>query len=74
MSNEIDIGTKVNTPYGSGIVMSVGDRFWVSLIEGVRLSDGQLINSVPVSKEDVEKVNTSVKKFSMFDRHSEMEE
>ena len=73
MSNDIEIGTRVKTPYGNGVVISVGEKLWVSLFEGLQVRDGQSINSVPVPLDCVEKLE-STKKTNTLNRHQEPEE
>ena len=73
MSDDIEIGTRVKTPYGNGVVISVGEKLWVSLFEGLQVRDGQSINSVPVPLDCVEKLE-SVKKTNTLNRHQEPEE
>jgi len=74
MSDEIDIGTRVKTPYGNGVVISVGDKLWVSLFEGIQVKSGQSINSVPVPLDCVEKLKGDEKKPNMFSRPRDLEE
>jgi len=74
MSDEIEIGTRVKTPYGDGVVISVGDKLWVSLFEGIQVPSGQSINSVPVPLDCVEKLDESKKNLGMFNRHQQPEE
>ena len=73
MRNEIEIGTRVKTPYGNGVVISIGEKLWVSLFEGLHVRDGQSINSVPVPHDCVEKLE-SMKKTNALNRHQEPEE
>ena len=74
MSSDIEIGTRVKTPYGNGVVISVGEKLWVSLFEGLQVRDGQSINSVPVPLDCVERLDEGVKKKTVLNRHQEPEE
>tara|TARA_R110002060_G_scaffold36250_1_gene47218 strand:- start:46 stop:270 length:225 start_codon:yes stop_codon:yes gene_type:complete len=74
MRNEIEIGTRVKTPYGNGVVISIGEKLWVSLFEGLHVRDGQSINSVPVPLDCVEKLDEGPKKSEMLNRYQEPEE
>jgi len=74
MSSNIEIGTRVKTPYGNGVVISVGEKLWVSLFEGLQVKEGQSINSVPVPLDCVERLEESPKKQTMFNRHQQQEE
>tara|TARA_B100000700_G_scaffold247491_1_gene276903 strand:- start:4878 stop:5099 length:222 start_codon:yes stop_codon:yes gene_type:complete len=73
MSDEIEIGARVKTPYGNGVVISVGDKLWVSLFEGIQVKSGQSINSVPVPLDCVERLDDE-KKTNMFSRPRDLEE
>ena len=74
MSDEIEVGTRVKTPYGDGVVISVGEKLWVSLFEGIQVPSGQSINSVPVPLDCVEKLDTHTSTTSILDRHPVQEE
>jgi len=74
MSDEIEIGSRVKTPYGNGIVISVGDKLWVSLFEGIQVPSGQSINSVPVPLDCVERLDEGTNKPSLLSRHPIQEE
>jgi hypothetical protein len=74
MSDEIEVGTRVKTPYGDGVVISVGEKLWVSLFEGIQVPSGQSINSVPVPPDCVEKLDKHTSTTSILDRHPVQEE
>jgi hypothetical protein len=74
MSDEIEVGTRVKTPYGDGVVISVGEKLWVSLFEGIQVPSGQSINSVPVPLDCVEKLDKHTSTTSILDRHPVQEE
>jgi hypothetical protein len=74
MSSDIEIGTRVKTPYGDGVVISVGEKLWVSLFEGIQVPSGQSISSIPVPLDSVEKLDERTGKASMLSRHPVQEE